>query len=256
MKNLSQSLLSGFFALLFLLLFTGSALAQDPTKVDSTHYKVVFENDQVRVLRITYGAGEKSVMHYHPDVVAVFTTDNKVNFTLPDGKVIETSSKKGDVVWTPAGEHLPQNVGDKSIEVILVEMKGARTNLQIVDGMYNSFAMGNIPAVLADMDPNVEWNESENFPYADGNPYIGPNAVMEGVFKRLGSEWEYWKLTDQVFYESKNDEIIVTGRYNAKHKKTGKGINAQFVHMWWFKNGKVVRFQQYADTEQVNNAMQ
>ncbi|MCH9028311.1 MAG: nuclear transport factor 2 family protein [Bacteroidetes bacterium] len=135
-------------------------------------------------------------------------------------------------------------------------MKDARTNLQIVDGMYNSFALGDIPAVLADMDPNVEWNESENFPYADGNPYIGPNAVMEGVFKRLGSEWEYWKLTDQVFYESKNDEIIVTGRYIAKHKKTGKGINAQFVHMWWFKNGKVVRFQQYADTEQVNNAMQ
>ena len=123
MKNLSHSLLSGFSALLFLMLFAGSALAQDPSKVDSTHYKVVFENDQVRVLRITYGAGEKSVMHYHPDAVAVFTTDNKVNFTLPDGKVIETTSKKGDVIWDPAGKHLPQNVGDEPIEVILVELK-------------------------------------------------------------------------------------------------------------------------------------
>lgn len=123
MKNLSQSLLSGFFALLFLLLFTGSASAQDPTKVDSTHYKVVFENDQVRVLRITYGAGEKSVMHYHPDAVAVFTTDNQVNFTLPDGKVLETTAVKGQTIWTPAGKHLPQNVGDEPLEVILVEMK-------------------------------------------------------------------------------------------------------------------------------------
>ncbi|MCH7772144.1 MAG: hypothetical protein IIA49_14210 [Bacteroidetes bacterium] len=123
MKNLSQSLLGGFFALLFLLLFTGSALAQDPTKVDSTHYKVVFENDQVRVLRITYGAGEKSVMHYHPDAVAVFTTDNQVNFTLPDGKVLETTAVKGQTIWTPAGKHLPQNVGDEPLEVILIEMK-------------------------------------------------------------------------------------------------------------------------------------
>ena len=123
MKNFSHSLLSGFFALLFLLIFTGSALAQDPTKVDSTHYKVVFENDQVRVLRITYGPGEKSVMHYHPDAVAVFTTDNKVNFTLPDGKVLETTSVKGQTIWTPEGQHLPQNVGEKSLEVILVELK-------------------------------------------------------------------------------------------------------------------------------------
>jgi quercetin dioxygenase-like cupin family protein len=123
MKNLSQSLLSGFFTLLFLILFAGSASAQDPTKVDSDHYKVIFENDQVRVLRITYDAGEKSVMHYHPDAVAVFTTDNKVNFTLPDGKVLETTSVKGQAIWTPAGEHLPQNVGDKPLEVILVEMK-------------------------------------------------------------------------------------------------------------------------------------
>ncbi|MCH7724481.1 MAG: hypothetical protein IIC76_14250 [Bacteroidetes bacterium] len=123
MKNLSQSLLGGFFALLFLLLFTGSALAQDPTKVDSTHYKVVFENDQVRVLRITYGAGEKSVMHYHPDAVAVFLTDNQVNFTLPDGKVLETTAVKGQTIWTPAGKHLPQNVGDEPLEIILIEIK-------------------------------------------------------------------------------------------------------------------------------------
>ena len=123
MKNLSHSLLGGFFLLMFLLLFTGSALAQDPTKVDSTRYKVIFENDQVRVLRITYGAGDKSVMHYHPDAVAVFLTDNQVNFSLPDGKVLETTAVKGQTIWTPAGKHLPQNVGDEPLEVILIEMK-------------------------------------------------------------------------------------------------------------------------------------
>ena len=60
------------------------AAAQDPTEVDSDHYQVVFENDDVRVVRITYGAGDKSVMHHHPDSVAVFLTDQKVQFTMPD----------------------------------------------------------------------------------------------------------------------------------------------------------------------------
>jgi ketosteroid isomerase-like protein len=106
------------------------------------------------------------------------------------------------------------------------------------------------------MAPNIEWNESENFPYADGNPYTGPDAVLEGVFKRLGSEWDYWKLTNQVFYEAQNGEIIVTGRYDARHKKTGKEIDAQFVHFFWIENGKLVKFQQYADTYQVISAMQ
>jgi quercetin dioxygenase-like cupin family protein len=118
-----KQLLSIFTVLFAVIIISGSSFAQDPTKVDPDHYKVVFENDQVRVLRITYGAGEKSVMHYHPDAVAVFTTDNQVNFSLPDGKVLETTAVKGETIWTPAGKHLPQNVGDEPLEVILVEMK-------------------------------------------------------------------------------------------------------------------------------------
>ncbi|MCZ6702224.1 MAG: cupin domain-containing protein [Ignavibacteria bacterium] len=123
MKNLSYSILTSLVVLLFVLLFSGSALAQDPAKVDSNHYKVVFENDDVRVLRITYGPGEKSVMHYHPENVAVFLTDNQVEFNLPDGEVVEMAATEGQAVWAPAGKHLPKNVGDKPFELILVELK-------------------------------------------------------------------------------------------------------------------------------------
>ena len=70
----------------FLLLATAApAAAQDPVTVNAKHYKVEFENDQVRVLRITYGPHEKSVMHEHPDAMAIFLTDGKAKFTLPDG---------------------------------------------------------------------------------------------------------------------------------------------------------------------------
>ncbi len=123
MDNLSHSLLSGFFALLFLLLFAGSALAQDPTKVDSTHYKVVLENDQVRVLRINYGPGEKSVMHSHPEGVVVFLTDGDGKFTFPDGKTQDRKFKAGTVIWTPESAHQPENTGKESFEVIQIEMK-------------------------------------------------------------------------------------------------------------------------------------
>ena len=101
---------------------TGAGKA-DPVKVDARHYKVEFENESVRVLRISYAPGEKSVMHYHPASVAVFLTDGKTRMTTPDGKSEETSTKAGAANWAPAGSHLPQNVGDQRFEVILVELK-------------------------------------------------------------------------------------------------------------------------------------
>lgn len=103
--------------------FAGIVRGQDPAKVDAKHYEVVLENDQVRVLRITYGPGEKSVMHEHPAGVAVFLTDHNVRFTMPDGSTESAPGKAGDVVWAEAGKHLPENVGDKPMTVILVELK-------------------------------------------------------------------------------------------------------------------------------------
>jgi quercetin dioxygenase-like cupin family protein len=108
-----------------LLFFCAAAIAfaQDAAKVDPTHYKVEVENDQVRVLRFHYGAHEKSVMHSHPNSVVVFLSDGKVKFTLPDGKTQDASGKVGDTQFTPAQVHLPENVGDKPVEGIVVELK-------------------------------------------------------------------------------------------------------------------------------------
>ena len=108
---------------LLLLALAAPAPAQDPVKVDAKHYKVEFENSEVRVLRITYGAHEKSVMHSHPDAVAVFLTDGSVRFHTPDGKSVDMTPKAGDSRWTPAGPHLPENTGEKPFEVVLVELK-------------------------------------------------------------------------------------------------------------------------------------
>jgi quercetin dioxygenase-like cupin family protein len=97
--------------------------AQDAVKVDSKHYTVISENDKVRILKVHYGVHEKSVMHSHPDSVAVFLNDSTVEFGLADGKKQNSTFKAGQAVFTPAGAHLPENTGDKAFDVILVELK-------------------------------------------------------------------------------------------------------------------------------------
>ena len=118
-----------FFVFSFLLILvascsvTNEAIAQDAAKVDPEHYKVEFENDKVRVLRITYGPGEKSVMHSHPEGVAVFLTDGFAKMTLPDGTSQEMKPKAGQVIWTPGDKHQPENIGKEGFEVIQIEFK-------------------------------------------------------------------------------------------------------------------------------------
>ncbi len=236
-------------------LSASTLLAQDPVQVDSKHYKVVAENNDVRVLRIKYNAGEKSVMHFHPESAVVFMTDIKGEFKLADGSTMKTEAKAGDVALTPAGQHLPK-IGNKAIEVIQVELKSKATdNIALAKSLYEAFAKADIPTVLAGMDANIVWNEAENFPYADKNPYIGKDAVLNGVFARIGADWDNFSLTEKQFFPVQNDMILVTGYYTGKHKQSGKDIKAQFAHVWWVKDGKMIKFQQYADTKQFSDAV-
>jgi len=105
------------------ILIAGNSFAQDATVVDPDHYKVEFENDEVRVLRITYGPGEESVMHSHPEGVAVFLTDGNVKFTLPDGKTQDVKVEAGQVIWSPESTHQPENTSETPFEVIQIELK-------------------------------------------------------------------------------------------------------------------------------------
>ena len=111
---------------LFVMACAVPALAQDPVKVDPNHYKVEFENASVRVLRVKVGPGEKSVMHRHPNAVAIFQTAGRVKFTFPNGKTEERDIVAGTTLWTPAITHQPENIGSSEFEVVLVELKPRR----------------------------------------------------------------------------------------------------------------------------------
>ncbi|MEE9173997.1 MAG: cytoplasmic protein [Thermoplasmata archaeon] len=97
----------------------------DPVDVDPEHYKVEFENDRVRALRISYGPKEKSgVMHDHPDAIGVFLSDVHGKFTFPDGTTKEITGKAGEAAWFPAVTHLPENLSDEPIDMLVFELKG------------------------------------------------------------------------------------------------------------------------------------
>lgn len=130
----------------------------------------------------------------------------------------------------------------------------AEDNVGRIRGLYDAFAKGDVPAVLGAMDPGIVWNEAENFPYADRNPYVGPAAVLEGVFARLGGEWDGFAAVPQAFHDA-GDTVVATGRYGGAYKRTGRPIHAQFVHVWTLRGGKIVAFQQYVDTLQVAKAV-
>ena len=103
--------------------FSTVTIGKDAVIADPQHYTVEFENDRVRVIRIKYGPGEKSVMHTHGPHVAISLTDNTVRFTLPDGTSSEVTGEAGTAEWGDAQEHLPENLSDEPLEVVFVEIK-------------------------------------------------------------------------------------------------------------------------------------
>jgi quercetin dioxygenase-like cupin family protein len=109
-----------FVAALFIATIT---IADDAVDADPKHYTVEFENDKVRIIRIKYGPGEESVMHSHAQHVAITLTVNSTRMTMPDGTSEEATTVAGAADWSDATEHLPANLSDEPLEVILIEIK-------------------------------------------------------------------------------------------------------------------------------------
>ena len=223
--------------------------------------------------------GIKSFKAYYQNFLTGFT---QINFTIVD------VFGQGDKIvkhWNFKGKHtgdffgIPATGKTLNIDgVTLVKMKNGKilqeqdfmdnmifmqqlgltsnpANVGVIDGLYKAFAVGDIPKVLGGMDATIIWNEAEGNKYADGNPYIGPQAVLNGVFARIGAEHEYFKLVDIQLHEMSNNQVLATLRYQAKLKKNGAIYNAQVAHLWTLKDGKAVAFQQYLDTNQVAEAI-
>jgi uncharacterized protein len=131
---------------------------------------------------------------------------------------------------------------------IIVEYEGSSvpTNKEIMEALYASFAKGDVPAVLAVMDPKIEWTEAEGWPLYSGT-LVGPQAIVDGVFMRLGEIGDNFSVNiTQLIAEG--DTVVALGTYSWNRKGSGEPAEVKIAHVWTLDNGKITRFQQHVDT--------
>jgi quercetin dioxygenase-like cupin family protein len=114
-------------------LATQVASAQDPTKIEPTHYKLDFENERVQVVAVHYGSHEKSAMHEHPGGVVVVITAGHLEFTDDKGKVTEVFAKPGEARWFAPFKHRVENVGDTAYNAVYVGIKSKKDVISLQD---------------------------------------------------------------------------------------------------------------------------
>ena len=129
------------------------------------------------------------------------------------------------------------------------------SHVQLAKDIYAAFGRGDIPTVLAAFDPGIEWRQAEGNPYKlDGAAWIGPQAVLEGLFMRLGTEWENFTVHVGMLHDA-GDRVVMEGRYTGVYKPSGNELDAQVCHVLRFRAGKLASFQQYVDTGQLQKVM-
>jgi ketosteroid isomerase-like protein len=127
-------------------------------------------------------------------------------------------------------------------------------NSKTVEAFYAAMGRGDMPFVIGILDPQIVWNEAENFVYADHSPYVGLDAVLTGLFARLGGEWDGFSAVPREIVDG-GETVVALGRYGGTYKATGVKVDAQFVHVFKFRDGKIANFQQYTDTAQFQKAV-
>ncbi|RYP81986.1 DUF4440 domain-containing protein [Nocardioides guangzhouensis] len=114
---------------------------------------------------------------------------------------------------------------------------------------YDALSHGDVQPILGLLDDQIEWHEAEHIAYWPGGPFTGPDAVLEGVFARIGADFDGF-VVDVHRISEFGETMLVQGRYRATARATGRPLDAQVAHVWDFHDGKAVRWQQYTDTLQ------
>ncbi len=120
--------------------------------------------------------------------------------------------------------------------------------------LYDAFEHRDAERVVALLDPEIEWTSAENFIYADHSPYVGTRAVAQLLFGRLLVDWDNFEMLPQEILGS-GDIVIANGRFRGIFKANGARVDAQFVQVFQFKDGKVAKCQMYTDTAQFKEAV-
>jgi ketosteroid isomerase-like protein len=130
----------------------------------------------------------------------------------------------------------------------------AHEPVRTIASFYDAYARRDIPALLTLLHPEVELHAAENFIYAGRSPYQGPQAV-NNVLTQIATDWDHFLVQPQEILGD-GDTVIVRGRYQGTFRATGYRLDAEFVHVFRLRDGKIVRQQTYTDTAQFRDAVQ
>lgn len=127
------------------------------------------------------------------------------------------------------------------------------TNKEIVQGLYDNFATGDVAGVTAAFADDISWTEADGFPLA--GTYIGPQAVVENVFMRLGEFSENWGVVVERLIAD-GDTVVADGKYTWNHKTSGAPCEVRMAHIWTLADGKATTFLQHVDTLRVREQIE
>jgi len=123
------------------------------------------------------------------------------------------------------------------------------TPVETIKAAYAAFGRNDPSVLFGAMDAAVTWHEAEGNPLADRNPYVGAQAIGEGVFGRLLGAIDGFTAVPSTFIDG-GDDVVVLGRYGGTMKASGATLDAPFCHVYRFSDGKIASFQQYTDSAQ------
>ena len=122
-------------------------------------------------------------------------------------------------------------------------------SVQTLESAYAAFANNDPSVLFGAMAPDIQWREAEGSPLADRNPYVGAQAVGEGVFGRLLAAIDGFTVAPHRFVDG-GDDVVVLGRYTGTMKQSGANLDAPFCHVYRFAGDRIVSFDQYTDSAQ------
>jgi uncharacterized protein len=123
------------------------------------------------------------------------------------------------------------------------------SSVRLVQSAYAALANNDPSVLFGAMAPDIQWRQAEGNPLADRNPYVGAQAVGEGVFGRLMAAIDGFTVVPDRFIDGV-DDVIVFGRYGGTMKHSGAKLDAPFCHVFRLLNDRIVSFQQYTDSAQ------
>jgi uncharacterized protein len=124
---------------------------------------------------------------------------------------------------------------------------------ETVASFYEAFGQRDFARMRGLLDPQVEFRAAQNFIYAERNPYNGPDAII-ALMNRLVEEWDDFRVVPEEI-NAAGDMAIACGRYTGTFKATGIVLNAEFVHVFKFRDCKIILQHNYTDTLQFRDAI-